>query len=222
MGDDYDHWTWTIDQEKEHYDYVEQKVKDYGIEEYLLSHEEITRKGDRKPHFHGIVYTSKKNVTNLVKHFVDRYKLRNTSGRRGGSRHYTLGKKPVYDIDHFRVYCCKDGNVRSNMTEAQIEQYILKSYKKDERMKLYEDVHKHLTALYLPELYTGLFNTETSAHIRQYRENVINYMVKNTDSINITKGQIDNMVKYHLFQKARETQEAQYEHELYALLYRYD
>lgn len=224
MGDDYEHWTFTIDQEEKEFDYVERKIKDYGIIEYLLSHEEITRKGEKKPHYHGIVYTTKNNATNLVKHYVEKYKLRNTSGSRGGKRHYTLGKKPLYDVDYFRTYCCKDGNIRSSMTEEQLEYYIKRSYKKEDRFKLYEEIHNYLERNpYTKPDYNYPHQSpatyEVKVHIRYMRETIIRYIIESTTHTNITKGLVDNFLKYHLFKVARSDEPKDSAQELYHLIY---
>ena len=76
--------TFYIDESVDKFNDVEETIKNYGIEQYLIAHEQYNRKGQDKPHFHFLVFTTLKNLRALVKYFVEKYNLANTDGKRGG------------------------------------------------------------------------------------------------------------------------------------------
>jgi len=127
--------TFYIDESVDKFNQVEQTVKDYGIEQYLIAHEQYNRKGQDKPHFHFLVFTTLKNLRALVKHFTEKYNLANKDGKRGGYRKYGTHAdgKPIVDETKFATYLCKDGNVRSTFPEEQLLQYKQNSYKSEEK-----------------------------------------------------------------------------------------
>lgn len=104
---------------------------DYNIEEYLISYETINKKGEYKPHFHFIVFSNYKNVTNLIQKFVRDYSLSNTSGKRGGKRYYARDKTPVRNLERLKIYCTKEGNILSSYSNEVLEELYRQSFMKD-------------------------------------------------------------------------------------------
>jgi len=144
--------TFYIDETVEKFNLVEQTIKDYGIEQYLIAHEQYNRKGQDKPHFHFLVFTTLKNLRALVKHFVEKFSLANTDKKRGGYRKYGTHAdgKPIHDEAKFSSYLCKDGNVRSTFPEEQLLQYKANSYKSEERFFDKEKLIKEIQLLQSP------------------------------------------------------------------------
>jgi len=221
-----DHFTFFIDVKVEHFDYVENKTKEYNIEEYLIAHEQYNRKGEEKPHFHFIVYTDKKNLTNLVKHFVEKFNLRNTSGKRGGIRHYgTNGNKPIHDIEKYRTYCCKDKNVRSNLTEEQLNKYIEKSFQKQDKdvllYKSYQYIEEHYKPrpenCTLPEYEYQQRQSWDRQAIIDLRHTVLDFCLET--NYKITKATIDNFILHYLREKHKEGNSFKYRDLIYHFIF---
>lgn len=131
------HQTFTIDIKTGEYSVemhknLESLVRDsYDIEEYLIAFEAKNDKGEDKPHFHFIVFTSYQNCTNLLQKLVKDYKLANKSGKRGGKRYYARLKVPIRDLKTLKTYCCKDNNILASYSNETLEELYRDSFKKD-------------------------------------------------------------------------------------------
>ena len=138
--------TATLDLEEKHFDHIENAIQQKDIEEYLISHEQITRDHKEKPHFHILVYTTPLNFTNLIKNFVTKFQLSNKSGKHGGKRRYTTLQKsiPSEELEHFMTYLCKDKNVRSTLDEDVLKKLIDKSFKKEANSHLVHRIYAYL------------------------------------------------------------------------------
>lgn len=149
---EYTHQTFTIDLDHTEFDNIETAVKiRYGIEEYLIAFEPHNDKGEPKPHFHFIVFTTIKNCTNLLQHLVKLYKLSNTSGKHGGKRRYARLKQPIRNLEQLKIYCSKHGNVRSSYKEDTLTDLYKKSFIKNDRtlkMKCQEYVEQQTASQY--------------------------------------------------------------------------
>lgn len=131
---EFSHQTFTIDLEQEHHcDLCHIVESKYDIEEYLIAFEPTNDKGEDKPHFHFIVFTTYKNVTNLLQYLVNKYNLRNTSGKQGGKRRYARLKQPIRNLERLKVYCCKHKNVKSTYSHETLEELYKQSFKKNPR-----------------------------------------------------------------------------------------
>lgn len=131
---EFNYHTFFIDSPLEKFDEIEETVKlSYGIEEYLIAFEATNEKGEDKPHYHFIVFTTDKNLTNLLQHLVKKYNLANKSGQKGGRRKYGRLKQPIKNLERLKIYCSKEGNVRSNYTEEVLTDLYKKSFKKDDK-----------------------------------------------------------------------------------------
>ena len=132
---DFKHITFFMDGDVQLFDDLEKTVKTrYDIEEYLIAHEQFNDKQEDKPHYHFIIYTTEKNYTNLLQYLVKTYNLKNTSGNRGGRRKYGRLKNPIKDLNKLKVYCSKDGNIRSSYSSDVIDELYRQSFKKTNKM----------------------------------------------------------------------------------------
>lgn len=104
----------------------------YGIDEYLIAFEPTNEKGEAKPHFHFIVFTTEKNLTNLIQYLVKKYNL-STKGQKGGRRKYGRLKQPIQNLERLKIYCAKEGNVRTSYSEDILQDLYRKSFKKDDK-----------------------------------------------------------------------------------------
>ena len=104
----------------------------YGIDEYLIAFEATNEKGEAKPHFHFIVFTTEKNLTNLIQFLVKKYNLA-TKGQQGGRRKYGRLKQPIHNLERLKIYCSKEGNIRTSYSEDILQDLYRKSFKKDDK-----------------------------------------------------------------------------------------
>ena len=130
--------TWFMDELEIHLNDIENIIKSYHFPEWLLAHEEYNKQGDLKPHYHILVKLDVKESNaqtvkpwnNLLKKLKTDYKLleRNQELRKknpkGGATCFGVPKKELYDIETFKRYLCKDGNVRSSMTKETLDKIM--------------------------------------------------------------------------------------------------
>lgn len=128
------HHTFFIDSPLEKFDEIEQIVTTtYAIDEYLIAFEATNEKGESKPHYHFIVYTTDKNLTNLIQYLVKKYNLASTTKKQGGRRKYGRLKQPIQNLERLKVYCAKEGNVRTSYDDDILNDLYRKSFKKDDK-----------------------------------------------------------------------------------------
>lgn len=106
----------------------------YDIQEYFIAHEQFNDKQEDKPHYHFIIYTTEKTYTNLIQYLIKHYKLKNTSGQRGGRRKYGRLKAPIKDLGKLKIYCAKDGNIKSSYSNETLDDLYRQSFKKTNKM----------------------------------------------------------------------------------------
>ena len=128
------HHTFFVDSPLEKFDEIEHIVtKTYAIDEYLIAFEPTNEKGESKPHYHFIVFTTDKNLTNLIQFLVKKYSLASKTGKQGGRRKYGRLKQPITNLERLKIYCSKDGNVRTSYGEDILNDLYRKSFKKDDK-----------------------------------------------------------------------------------------
>lgn len=122
----------------EHIDYVETTLNNYGIGNYIIAMEETTYQ-----HMHFLVQMTDEDYHKFSKRvFKDKFKLRGRAVK-GEPRQY--GKiHNIEDIEKAKAYTCKDGNLRTNMTDAQIQKYVDASFEKEDKKNLWKSAHRNL------------------------------------------------------------------------------
>lgn len=114
-------------------DNVEEILKEYEIGAYLIgleisldSHEETDGE-----HMHFVVQMTDQDYHRFSKRvFIDKYKLRGKA-LKDKPRQYGRVKR-IQDLERMCAYTLKDYNIRSNMTEKQLDSYKNISFKKQE------------------------------------------------------------------------------------------
>lgn len=195
-----------IPRTQENLDFVEKQLKTkYYVDEYLIASE-----NDPKDHFHLIGFTTKKNWDNFIKSLVEKYKLRTTT--KGGKRKYATLSAPIQNLEKLQIYCTKqsEGNtefLRSNLETSELMAFYEKSFKKNEKKKLAQEVHEALEEQHkYPDLIeeqsqyakTGLTQYINIMEILiKIKLNIINYLRTSTDS-NMCRSNILSYTQYHL------------------------
>lgn len=127
------------------YDYLEQTLLEYPIGLYLMAAE--TTKDSHKEtdgqHFHFLVQMSDADYHKYSKRcFKDKLKLRGQA-RDGNPRQYGRVKK-IEDLTRMAAYTIKQGNIRTNMTEAQLNSYKAVTFVAKEQMSFEEELYEYL------------------------------------------------------------------------------
>lgn len=129
------------------YDYLEQTLKEYPIGLYLIAAETTkdSHKETQGEHFHFLVQMSDSDYHKYSKRvFKDKLKLRGVA-RDGNPRQYGRVKK-IEDITRMAAYTIKQGNIRTNMTEAQLATYKAVTFVSKEQLTFEEELYEYLNA----------------------------------------------------------------------------
>lgn len=120
------------------FDYLEEIIQEYDCGYYLIGYE-----AEPYNHFHFVCQMSLPSYHNFTKRvFITKYKLRGKASA-GKARQY--GKiKNIDDIEKLKSYTIKDGNYRSNMSEADVKSIFEKSHKKESIKLLKEKVYDYI------------------------------------------------------------------------------
>jgi hypothetical protein len=169
-------------------------TKDYGVKDYLIAYEERNAKGEYKPHVHTIYLTSESNGTNFVKKIVSKYGLRGNT--KGGRRYYGTLKEPIRDLEKLRVYCSKDGNVISSLSNEELDRLAKKSFKKD-NLEIKEKLVKYLDEVVSNKYWKHDFTEGKTYYItqKQLALEIITYMTNN--KIHLRKSLLDSYIIYY-------------------------
>jgi len=124
---------------------VEETLKEYEIGAYLIglevsfdSHEETNGE-----HMHFVVQMTDKDYHRFSKRiFIDKYKLRGKA-LKDKPRQYGRVKR-IQDLERMCAYTLKDNNIRSNMTEQQLDSYRNISFKKKELKEFKEQLWEYV------------------------------------------------------------------------------
>lgn len=128
------------------YDYLEQTLQEYPIGLYLMAAEttkdsHVETNGE---HFHFLVQMSDVDYHKYAKRvFKDKFKLRGQA-RDGQPRQYGRVKK-IEDVTRMAAYTIKQGNIRTNMTEAQLSAYKAVTFVAKEQQSFEEELYEYLS-----------------------------------------------------------------------------
>lgn len=214
---------------KEHIDFIEEKMKYYHIEEYLISYED-----DPRPHFHLMGFTYRKNWDNFMKTLVEKFNLRTKreKGKRGGKVKYGTDNDPVKNLENFKSYCLKQtkgdlsGVRAANINQDELLKYYENSYEKTQKKKIYEEIHedieqnfysKEVNLTYSVNEFTGEHYDKKFNIIKKLKLYIINYLRINTD-INMCKSNVNSYTQYHL-KKTNKYTEYDKDELIYTLLF---
>lgn len=125
--------------QRSEFDHIEKTLTDkYSVGGYLIGFEE-----QPYPHFHILAQLETKKLwTNFTKHLVEKYKLRGKAQKNAPRQYGTL--KTIKDLEKLKSYTIKDGDYRSNLSEADLKQYFDKSFKKENDKTFLDELIEHL------------------------------------------------------------------------------
>lgn len=131
----------------EYIDYLEDTLKEYAIGLYLIASETTNdaHKETDGEHFHFLVQMTDADYHKYSKRvFKDKFKLRGQA-RDGKPRQYGRVKK-IEDLERMGAYTIKQGNIRTNMTEAQLERYKAITFEAKKELNFEEELYSYLSA----------------------------------------------------------------------------
>lgn len=127
------------------FDYLEQTLKEYPIGLYLIA-AEVTKdshKDTNGEHFHFLVQMTESDYHKYAKRcFKDKLKL-SGQARDGKPRQYGKVKK-IEDIERMAAYTIKQGNIRTNMTESQLETYKKITFTTKDELSFEDELYEYL------------------------------------------------------------------------------
>lgn len=193
------------------FDFLEETLCEYDIGKYLIGYETTPY-----PHYHLCFEGSEPIYHKFSKRVILRYGLRGQA-KNGLPKQY--GKiRDIHDIEKLLTYCSKEGNVRGNFTEEEIQAYIEKSYKKDDKKKFLEELIAYLDDQQVFEHEYFIKNDKlypTYKHDK-LRKKIIRFLIDK--DMSFTKNQINHYVIEYLRKTACLHPEDRAEH-IYYFMY---
>jgi len=183
----------------EHSDEVLEVLQKYDIGRYIVSREksDSSHVDSDGEHFHFMVEMTRTDYNRYAKRmFIDRFKLR---GRAvvGHPRQY--GKvKNIENVELMQAYTVKDGNVSTNLTDEELEILKNKSYKKENKRKLYDAVMSALHQVY--EEWCGI--TANYLMHKHLRNAVIMTFIQEQCKTDCTRNVVDRYIRLFILYHA--------------------
>lgn len=123
------------------FDYLMQTMLEYNVGLYIVAKE--TAQGDAHAdtageHFHFVVQMSDADYHKFSKRIKEKYSL-NGKAKDGKARQY--GKVPkIKNLEKMMAYTVKDNNVRSNLSDEELDRLKEQSFKKEEKKALEKEL----------------------------------------------------------------------------------
>lgn len=129
----------------EHREYVMETLKEYDIGAYLVSFETAkdSHKETNGEHIHFLVQMTIKDYNAYSKRvFIKKFALR---GKAAKDKPRQYGKvQKIESIDRMAAYTLKDGNIESNMSQAQLDAYREISHQRDDERTLQDALFDYM------------------------------------------------------------------------------
>lgn len=151
-----------FDISEEHYDYVEEKVKQYGLGDYVIGFEKSS-----KSHYHILMEGNDKIYKNFSKVLKEKFNL-----NKNGKKHQYRKEKEVRSVEQYKTYILKDGNYRSNLDAEEIKKLYDQSYQKEDINPKNEEIVQEL----IKEEVYKLPQYKNSSY--ENRESILDFMSK--------------------------------------------
>ena len=191
----------------EHSEEVLEVLQKYDIGRYIVSREksEGSHADTDGEHFHFMVEMTRTDYNRFAKRiFIDRFKLR---GRATVGHPRQYGKvKNIENVELMQAYTVKDGNVSTNLTDAELEILKEKSHKKENKRKLYDAVMKSLA-----DCVDGLWQQCLYSGTREMRDAVIRTYIKEQTHSDLTKPIVDRYIRLFVLYHAIVSEEEKLE-----------
>lgn len=182
----------------EHSDEVLSILQMYDIGRYIVSREksEESHVDSDGEHFHFMVEMYPTDYTRFAKRvFIDRFKLR---GRATVGHPRQYGKvKNIENVELMQAYTVKDGNVTTNLTEEELENLKTRSYKKENKRKLYDSVIQGLS-----EATDNFAWHDVYSKHREMRAAVIRTHIREQIKADVTEAIVERYIRMYILYHA--------------------
>lgn len=182
----------------EHSDEVLSILQMYDIGRYIVSREksEGSHVDSDGEHFHFMVEMYPTDYTRFAKRvFIDRFKLR---GRATVGHPRQYGKvKNIENVELMQAYTVKDGNVSTNLTEEELENLKVKSFKKENKRKLYDAVIKGLS-----DTTDGIWGHDAYHKHREMRQSVLLTHIREQIKADVTEAIVERYIRMFILYHA--------------------
>lgn len=196
----------------ENIDYVEETLKGYDIGQYIISLETT-----KYEHMHFIVEMTIEDYHRFSKRvFKDKFKLRGRAIK-GEPRQYGIIKK-IENIENAKAYTVKDGNVRTNLDQAELEKYLEQSFKKAEDKCMIDEIVEELENRYA-EAYMKSYNEvyiEDVCFNRVTARYAIIDIMREKGLKSISRNKVENILYRYMMKQSEEFVSTK---EIYEILY---
>lgn len=179
------------------YDYLEQTLKEYNIGLYLMA-SEVTQDAHKETngeHFHFLVQMTDADYHKYAKRcFKDKLKLRGQA-RDGNPRQYGRVKK-IEDIQRMGAYTIKQGNIRTNMTEQQLETYKKITFTTKDEMAYEDEMYEYLVNNAIHDSHSPYIGQKLTSYqgIALY---VVKFIRSHKKKIYFNRNKLDKYVRYY-------------------------
>lgn len=179
------------------YNYLEDTLKEYNIGLYLMAAETTSdsHKETNGEHFHFLVQMSDTDYHKYAKRcFKDKLKLRGQA-RDGNPRQYGKVKK-IEDIERMAAYTIKQGNIRTNMTESQLETYKKITFTTKDEMAYEDELYEYLSHTAIHDNHSPYVGQKLTSYngIALY---VVKFVRKHKKKIYFNRNKLDKYVRYY-------------------------
>lgn len=149
------------------YDYIESTLLEYNIGGYIIGHES-------KPysHYHLIFQSCDAIYNTFSKRLVEKYNLRGKAGKDACRQYGRISK--IKDLEKMKAYTLKDGNIRSNLDNIEIDKLIEQSFKKANHQSLVDKIVETINDV--PDIHIDTYMTKSQDRIKQL---TIKYCIEN-------------------------------------------
>lgn len=175
------------------FEYLEQTLKEYPIGLYLMSAEvsSDSHKETDGEHFHFVVQMKEQDYHKYAKRcFKDKLKLRGKAID-GKPRQYGKVKK-IEDLERMCAYTIKQGNIRTNMTDSQLETYKKITFTRKDELTFEDELMDYLVSK------AWEFNKPTpKTDFTSIALDVVQFMRNYKRRQYITKTKIEKYVRYY-------------------------
>lgn len=135
----------------DHFDYLEETMKEYSYGEYIIAAETAPRTHlkTKGQHFHFVVQMSVKDYHKFSKRVKTKFDLQGQA--KNGVGHQYGKVRNIRDIEKLKAYVCKhheDDLIRSNIAKDKLLEYFEKSFIKEDKLtaqaKLFKELDKEI------------------------------------------------------------------------------
>lgn len=180
-------------------DYVLQILQEYDIGSWLLGLE-VTKDAHKETngeHIHFLVQMNDKDYHKFSKRiFIDKYKLRGKA-LKDKPRQYGRVKK-IEDLSRMAAYTIKDKNIRTNMSEEQLEQYRAIAFQNQEKDDFRQDLMKYIEDQYNISQKQDDYGVAIPWTFSQIGCCIIKYYRSLKDHLPVNKAQIESHIRYYM------------------------